>query len=424
MTRHLPWVAMAFTVAVTLLAYDSRSLAQQSEEAAADASTGESDSQADAQAAANDDASAKSDDQSTASNDSTESDTEATTSNDADNGAMPPSANNQNETSDTENVPSTPPTNDANNGQSTENTEPASPAPSTSDDVNANQAREQSQLKQDPQPTQQDARTDRDRADASARSRANADSRAGRDRHNDIRVGIQFGRVTDRGLTVNRIERNSFYYNSGFRQGDIIVSINGRPIRSDAEFIRLIVPGQRLPVVVLRDGRRETLYIQYTEIAHSHPGYNNRQYQGGAYLGVTFDAQVRDAAVVLGVNPGSPAQEAGLQAGDLILALNGTEVRAYPDAIAMIRALRPGDELEIIVERARAERQIVAMLDAPPSVRTAGRPEVQIERRTITDQPADVRIDVNRQYYNERGSDRDRDYDNNRGRSRLPRLRN
>jgi type II secretory pathway component PulC len=409
---------MAFTVAVTLLAYDSRSLAQQSEEASAetgaDASTGDSESQADAQVPAYDNATAQSDDQSSANNDSTESDTEATTRNDADNGAVPPPANNENETSDTE---GTPPTNDANNGQSTENDKPPSQAPSSSDDVNANQAREQSKFKQDQQPTPQDAR-------ASAQSRANADSRAGRDRRGDIRVGIQFGRVTNRGLTVNRIERNSFYYDSGFRQGDIIVSINGRPIRSDAEFIRLIVPGQRLPVVVLRNGRRETLYIQYTEIAHSHPGDNNRQYQGGAYLGVTFDAQVRDAAVVLGVNPGSPAQEAGLQAGDLILALNGTEVRAYPDAIAMIRAMRPGDELEIIVERARAERQIVAMLDAPPSARTAARPEVQIERRTITEQPADVRIDVNRQYYNDRGSDRERDYDNNRGRSRLPRLRN
>jgi membrane-associated protease RseP (regulator of RpoE activity) len=420
MTRHLVWMARAFTVAVTLLAYDSRSLAQQSEEASAEAeaNTGESDSQADAQAAANDDASAQSDGQSSTSSDSTQSDTEATTSNDANNGAVPPPANNQNETSDTESAPSTPPTNDADKDQSTENAAPASPAPSTSGDANANQAREQSELKRD-----QDARTNGDRTDASTRSRANADSRAGRDRQTDIRVGIQFGRVTDRGLTVNRIERNSFYYNSGFRQGDVIVSVNGRPIRIDAEFIRLIVPGQRVPVVVFRDGRRETLYIQYHEVAHRHPGYSNPQ--GGAYLGVTFDVQVRNAAVVLGVNPGSPAQEAGLQAGDVILALNGNEVGAYPDAIAMIRAMRPGDKLEIIVERARAERQIVAMLDSPPSVRTAARPDVQVERQTITtDQPADVRIDVNRQNYDDRRPNRERDYDRNRGRLRLPRSRN
>jgi hypothetical protein len=65
----------------------------------------------------------------------------------------------------------------------------------------------------------------------------------------------------------------------------------------------LIDPGQRVPVVVLRDGRRQTLYIQYNEIAHRHPGYSNRRYQGGAYLGVTFDAQFRDAAVVTGLSP-------------------------------------------------------------------------------------------------------------------------
>ena len=135
---------------------------------------------------------------------------------------------------------------------------------------------------------------------------------------------------------------------------------------------------------------------------------------------------MRDAAVVQSVNPGSPAQEAGLQSGDILLALNGQEIRSYTDAISMIRGMRPGDELEIIVERARGERQIVAMLDAAPNVRTAGRQDVQIERRTQSDgdyRYEDGRYEDNR-YQDDRLRDRDRNYDDSRDRTRLPRLRN
>jgi S1-C subfamily serine protease len=259
------------------------------------------------------------------------------------------------------------------------------------------------------------------------RDRANIDARRGRDREQDLRVGIQFGRITDRGLAINHLDRNSFLFNSGFRRGDVIVSVHGRPIRSDADFFRFVVlrPGERVPVVVLRDGRRETVYVVYHDVAADRRIYDNRQYQsGGAYLGVTFDTQYRDAVVIANVNPASPAQEAGLQPGDILVALNGREIRSYPEAISIVRAMRPGDELEMIVERARAERQMVALLDAPPTVRTAARPPVQMERRTIiANPPADVRLDTDGRNYDDRSRDRDRDYDNDRGRRLLPRFR-
>jgi S1-C subfamily serine protease len=261
--------------------------------------------------------------------------------------------------------------------------------------------------------------------DPNAAGRANV--RDWRGRRDDFRAGIQFGRATDRGLTINNIERNSFYERNGFRRGDVVVSVFGRPIRGDADFMRFIVmrPGERVPVVVWRDGRRETIYVVYRDVARTQPMPSNRPYAGGgAYLGITFDAQARDAAVVLGVNPGSPAQEAGLQPGDIILALNGQEVRSYPEVITMIRSMRPGDELEIVVERARAERQMLAVLDAPPNVRTATRPDVRVERETtIVQPPAQVEVDADDRDERGRLLDRDGDADG-RDRRLLPRLRN
>jgi C-terminal processing protease CtpA/Prc len=412
MTRHLFWVAMAATVSMWSIAQEQRAFAQEQEaaaeaqadtnaadtEAPADAGASQSSERAESQPANNADASPQAETQSEA------ADTSATTD-----------AQNQQRNEQ-----------DASNKQSSQSTPPSVPAPTDGQDPNATQRQERSRLVEGEQSGQQDA-TARDRQDSSRQGRDRADDRRGRDRGDDVRVGIAFGRATDRGLAINNVERNSFYFRSGFRQGDVIVSVHNRPIRSDADFYRLIVinPGQRVPVIVLRDGRRETIYVTYHDVAYNEPGYQRRPMQASAaYLGVVFDPQVRDAAVVRGVNPGSPAEEAGLQAGDIIIAMNGQEVRSYPEAVSVVRQMRPGDELPIVIERARSENEVVAILDQRPNVRTAARPDSQqYDRQTITTEQSiqgDVQVD---QREDGRILERERNSDDSRGRI-LPRLRN
>jgi len=70
-----------------------------------------------------------------------------------------------------------------------------------------------------------------------------------------------------------------------------------------------------------------------------------------AQLGVTFDPRFRDAAVVRSVMRGSPAEQARLQEGDAIEAINGRGVSSYEDVIAAIDAMRPGDVIDIDFSR-------------------------------------------------------------------------
>jgi hypothetical protein len=449
MTRHFFWIAAATVLTSSLVSYEHRALAQQGEasaeaeadtsdasadasaetDAAADASADtstEADTQADTQAGT-DDGSATADAQSDTQAEAQTESTDASASSDSatqagEDNANAPLPQPSNEAQEPASDPQAAPSSDDPGNQPADQEAPPSqpqdnvalPPPSDTADPNVRQPREQSRLR-NPQDDQRDGAT-RDRDDRSDRSRINV----------DVRRGIEFGRGSDRGLIVNNIEQNSFYYNSGIRRGDIIVSVHGRAVRNHDDFMRFIIlqPGQRVPVVVLRDGRRETIYVQYRDIAHRHPVEDERQYRaGGAYLGVVFDAQYPDAAVVLRTNPGSPAQEAGLQAGDILVALNGQEVGSYQDAISAVRSMRPGDKLEIIFERARTEREALAMLDAQPNVRTANRPgDVRVEQQyTPGDQPDDVRIDVNRR--NDYDRSRDGRYEEG-GRRLLPRLRN
>jgi membrane-associated protease RseP (regulator of RpoE activity) len=91
-----------------------------------------------------------------------------------------------------------------------------------------------------------------------------------------------------------------------------------------------------------------------------------RQSSGGpAYLGVTFDPSFRNAAVVRDVHPGSPAELAGLQPGDVIEQVNGRPVRTNQDVISDVARLRAGDVLNISFSR-RITAQTQAALDSRP----------------------------------------------------------
>lgn len=108
---------------------------------------------------------------------------------------------------------------------------------------------------------------------------------------------------------------------AGLRRGDRIISFNGMDhpkwdtIRGDA----LLSPGQPLPVVVERDGAQIPLTI--TPVAHTEDG------ETAGFL--DFLPDYGDVPVVLReVTQNSPASEAGLQAGDQIIAIAGQPVRS------------------------------------------------------------------------------------------------
>jgi S1-C subfamily serine protease len=76
---------------------------------------------------------------------------------------------------------------------------------------------------------------------------------------------------------------------------------------------------------------------------------------GRAIIGVQLDvASGKDGARVLSVSPGGPAAEAGVRAGDVIVAVNGTEVKgddASRQVVKIIRDLKPDTKLNLRVSR-------------------------------------------------------------------------
>jgi S1-C subfamily serine protease len=73
-----------------------------------------------------------------------------------------------------------------------------------------------------------------------------------------------------------------------------------------------------------------------------------------------------DGILLSGTSPGSPAEKAGLRAGDLILSIGG---EAMPDLRAMVDLLRkraPGDTVEVVFRRVIEEKKVKVVLGTRP----------------------------------------------------------
>ncbi|CAN7491807.1 DegQ family serine endoprotease [Trinickia sp. LjRoot230] len=97
-------------------------------------------------------------------------------------------------------------------------------------------------------------------------------------------------------------------------------------------------------------------------------GHVSRGRLGVAVQGVnqtlanSFGLQKPAGALVSSVDPGGPAAKAGLQAGDVILAVNGVAVGDSTDLPAQIASMKPGTKATLDVWRDKSKKQLAVTL--------------------------------------------------------------
>jgi serine protease Do len=76
-----------------------------------------------------------------------------------------------------------------------------------------------------------------------------------------------------------------------------------------------------------------------------------------------FGLKDRNGAVVLNIVPGSAAEKAGLELGDVIIAYNGKPIRNRDELVAMVTATKPGTTVPVRIVRDRQERTVSVTVD-------------------------------------------------------------
>jgi len=72
--------------------------------------------------------------------------------------------------------------------------------------------------------------------------------------------------------------------------------------------------------------------------------------------------EAEDGAFIYDVIPGSGAEEAGLQQGDVIVAVDGDSITSNDELGAAIAEHEPGDEIELTIDRGGDEQTVTAQL--------------------------------------------------------------
>jgi Do/DeqQ family serine protease len=158
------------------------------------------------------------------------------------------------------------------------------------------------------------------------------------------------------GAVISNVQPASPAEKAGLRRGDVVTAFNGRPVRSGADLrnrLGLTPVGEDIELTVYRNGEQRLirariappqglagldgqLVPQLAGLKVADPDRNNPQF---ARL---------EAVIVVGVEPGSAAAGYGLQAGDVIAAVNRRRVRNVAEFVAALRKAERGFSLTVV----------------------------------------------------------------------------
>jgi len=175
-------------------------------------------------------------------------------------------------------------------------------------------------------------------------------------------LAAAFGRQDSGGALLAQVATGSAGDQAGLAAGDIVVAVNGKPIRSGVALrnaIGLLPVGERVTLDIIRNGRPQTLQVRIAEPVENGAGAGQLgERLAGALLGELPPGHpmAGRGVQVLDVERGSPAWQTGLRPGDLILAVNRQAVATVADvAAALGRA--PGS-LQLNLRRGNASLSI------------------------------------------------------------------
>ena len=153
-----------------------------------------------------------------------------------------------------------------------------------------------------------------------------------------------FGIEDKQGAVVTGVMEDSPAAAAGLQTGDVITEINGKAVRNAGDVrnhIGLLPVGEKVKFVVMRDGRERKLTVEVKggPAAPAATGPVNSRLQGVTVGDIDASHPLHgrvEGVAVVEVEPGSPAWQSGLRAGDVIASVNHQRVASMKEFLAAV----------------------------------------------------------------------------------------
>ncbi len=172
------------------------------------------------------------------------------------------------------------------------------------------------------------------------------------------------------GAAVVDVDPDSGAGKAGIQASDIILAYNNQTLQQASDLpplVGLTKPGTKVPVEILRNGKKQTLQVTIGEAARDSNAVDNRSassssaHSGSATLGLTVQSLDNDTRKQLGLKAGQGvvisdiagpvAAQAGLRAGDVILMVDQQKIGNVAEFEAATKDVKAGSTVLLLVRR-------------------------------------------------------------------------
>ena len=168
------------------------------------------------------------------------------------------------------------------------------------------------------------------------------------------------------GAIISQVTPGSPAAEAGLKSGDVIRELNGEKMVNGSALQMAVTqdaPGTEIALGIIRNGNPQTVHVKVGEFHGKSGEEAGNQASGSSHakigIGVgDLSADVRQqfnipanvhGAVVQSVRPGSPAEDAGLQTGDVIMEVNRHAVSSADGFVNTVHAAPAGKDLLLLV---------------------------------------------------------------------------
>ncbi|MGA2315285.1 MAG: Do family serine endopeptidase [Thermodesulfobacteriota bacterium] len=166
------------------------------------------------------------------------------------------------------------------------------------------------------------------------------------------------------GALISQVYGGSPAEKAGHKVGDVVVEVDRVKVKNSQDVVQEVLKkqvGQKVNFVILREGKRVEISLTTAQmpekIGEREPAKPKKEWFGLRVSNVTpdiarqLDLTKTEGVVIVGVDPNSVAQTAGLKAGDIILEVNRQKIFNESDYRSAMEKAKPNQGMLFLIDR-------------------------------------------------------------------------